>query len=251
MRGIVLFLRLVRWDFLREIRRKEAVLNMILFAVLVLFLISLGIGPLLEEWERGASFMQREGLPASQQVRLATAVGPILLWVTILFAGTVGLGQSFAAEREADSLVGVVLAPMDLGVFYLAKVFATWVYVLLMEICLLGVYAVLFGVSGVRELGLLFLVLLVFSLGYMAAGVVLAAMTSALKRGGEVVLRILLFPLLMPLVYLTLRVEEATLGTASLTGEPLPLSSYMAMALAFDAIYLTAGFLVFPKILEE
>lgn len=251
MTQLVLFARLVKWDFLRELRRKEAVLNMILFAVLVLFVISMGAGPLIDEWRRAGRLLEREGLPESLFVDLGSAVGPVLLWATVLFAGTVGLSQSFAAEREGEGLVAIVLAPLDLGVFYLAKVFATWVYVILMEVFLLGAYAVLFTVPGWREVGLLLIVLVVFSLGYMAAGVVLAAMTSALRRGGEVVLRILLFPLLMPLIYLTLRVEEALLGFATPMGVPIPLPSYVAMALAFDVIYLTAGFVIFPKVLEE
>ena len=36
MSGPALFFALIRWDFLRELRRKEIVLNMSLFAVLML-----------------------------------------------------------------------------------------------------------------------------------------------------------------------------------------------------------------------
>ncbi len=245
MKALGLLLRLILWDVLREVRRKEAVPNMILFAVLVLFLINLGVGPLFDSYDDSPE-------PAIQRVGIS--VGPVLFWVTVLFAGTVGLSQSFAAERDGNSLTGVVLAPIDLGVFYLAKVFATWIYVLLMEFCLLGVYVVLFHFDDWRQLGPLAVVLVVFSLGYMAAGIVLAAMTTALKGSGEVVLRILLFPLLIPLVYLTLRVREGTFGvdvTAGVFGPSIPFSRYVAVVLAIDAMYLAAGFLLFPKVLEE
>ena len=245
MSSLKLLVRLIKWDFVRELRRKEVVLNMVLFAVLVLFLINLGVGPLFSAYRNSPIPVLRD---------LGDSVGAVLFWITVLFAGTVGLSQSFAAEREGGSLAGVVLAPMDLGVFYLAKVFATWVYVLLMEACLLGVYVVLFDVQELARLGPLAVVLVVFSLGYIASGVVLAAMTTSLRGGGEVVLRIVLFPLLMPFIYLTLRVPEGTFGadvTGGLNVSPIPFGPYVAMALAIDAIYLTAGFLLFPYVVED
>ena len=125
MSGPALFFALIRWDFLRELRRKEIVLNMSLFAVLMLTIAQLGTS--------GDSVAMK-------------SVGPVFFWMAIVFTGTVGLGQSFAAEREGGRLTGIQLAPIDLGIFYLAKVAATWVYMMLMSIALLGVY-MLFSTS--------------------------------------------------------------------------------------------------------
>jgi heme exporter protein B len=239
------FLRLVFWDILREVRRKETVFNMTLFAVLILFLADLGLGPLFEA---------SRGHPEPRLASLEMTVGPILFWITILFAGTVGVSQSFAAEREGSALEGVLVSPVDPGLFYLAKVAATWIYVMVMELFLLGAYGVLFRTSEQFDVGAVVLVLAVFSLGYMACGVLLAAMTSAMTRGSEVVLRILLFPLLLPVVYLTLQNREATFGVDiswAGMGPAFGLHRYLAVVLAIDAIYLVAGYLIFPKIVEE
>ncbi|MBN1443189.1 MAG: heme exporter protein CcmB, partial [Planctomycetes bacterium] len=185
---------------------------------------------------------------------LESRVGPVVFWIAVLFAGTVGLSQSFAADRERGALEGILLAPLDAGIFYLAKVAATWTYVMIMEAILVLVYCPLFNLSELARLPPLFAALGVFTLGYMAAGVLLAAMTTSLRRGGEVVLRILLFPLLLPVIYLTLRSQAATFGVdvaAGALGPCLSLPAYAVMVLAFDVIYLLAGFLIFPKVVEE
>lgn len=275
-----LLLALLKWDLLRELRRKETVLNMTLFAVLLLFLVVLGIGALLrrsgdelresrkvfekiEKLERAgatekAAAEERGQLLASLrkvvQKDLGSLVRPVFFWLIILFAGTVGLSQSFAAEREANTLTGVLLSPNEIGYFYLAKVAATWLYVMIMELILLGAFLLLLNISQWSQLGPLVVIMGVFTLGYVACGVLLAAMTTSLRAGGEVVLRILLYPLLIPLVSLTLRVKEATFGAdlASATdSEPLAFLRYVGLALAFDAIYLSVGFLLFPKVFEE
>ena len=106
---------LVRWALIREARRRETIVNMTLFAVLILFAGRLGV----ETFAR--SFIVDVGLPPEKQGQLAEeashSMGPIFFWIAALFAGTVGLNHSFAAEREGDSLGGIVTAPIDLGVY--------------------------------------------------------------------------------------------------------------------------------------
>ena len=94
----------------------------------------------------------------------------------------------------------------------------------------------------------------VFTLGYSGAGIILSSMTTALRGGGEIVLRILLLPLMVPVVMLTLMVSEATFGVVvanGILGPPLELWKYLLTILSLDAIYLVIGYLVFPKIIEE
>ncbi|MBI4604767.1 MAG: heme exporter protein CcmB [Planctomycetes bacterium] len=233
MSSLRLFLCLVRWDVLREIRRKDILANMTLFALLVLFVAVIGVGP---------------------DAAARRDVGPVMFWVAVVFAGTVGLSQAFAAEREGGALAGVVTSPLDVGLFYLAKVSAAWLYVMLMEILVLGLYSVLFSFSPWDRLGAFLGVLAVFTLGYMAAGVVLAAMTTALRGGGEILLRILLVPLMLPFLWLVLRVSETLFGAViagGALGGPLRLPHFFLAGLAFDTMYLATGYLLFPKVLEE
>jgi len=236
MKAIRLFLALVRWDVLREVRRKDTVPNMVLFALIVLFLARMGLSP------------DVTGGRDSQ------GIGTVVFWITVLFAGTVGLGQSVATEREGNALAGILTSPVDTGVLYLAKVASTTLYVLILELATILLYGVLFDAWPRGSLPGLIAVLLIFTLAYMAVGVVVAAMTTAVRGGGEVLLRILLFPLMIPMITLTLRVSETVFGTpvaGGTLGPPLDLGRYVGVGIAFDAVYLTTGFLLFPKILEE
>lgn len=233
MNAGALFLSFLRWDLLRELRRREIVLNMSLFAILMLTIAQLGAG----------------GDPET-----VSKVGPVFFWMAIVFTGTVGLSQSFAAEREGGRLNGIQLAPIDLGLFYLSKVAATWIYIMLMGTALLGVYMLFFNFMRWDLLPAIYSVMAVFALGYTGAGIILCSMTTALRGGGEIVLRILLLPLMVPIVFLTLLVSEATFGVLVADGNlgpPLELWKYLLTVLSLDAIYLTIGYLVFPKIIEE
>jgi heme exporter protein CcmB len=241
-----LFFDIVYWDFVREIRRRSAFYNMVLFGLLVLFVINLGLDPL---------FQLVKARAADDFLRvLDQRVGAVVFWVAVVFTGTVGLGQSLAVEREGGSLTGVLLAPIDVGIFYLGKVFATWAYVVLMEVLLLGAYAFLFHFDRPEAILGTLAALATFSLGYVAIGTIIAGMTSALRGGGEVLLRILLFPLIVPLIHMSLHLPAATLGVdvyAGTGGPPPPLSMYLWTVGAIDVIYLTTGYLVFPAIFRE
>ena len=51
----------------------------------------------------------------------AIEVAPGVLWVAILFAGTLGLNRSFTLEKENSGLQGLMLAPIDRSAIYFGK----------------------------------------------------------------------------------------------------------------------------------
>src|SRR5690349_22981997 len=59
------------------------------------------------------------------RVENAAAVAPGVLWVTVTFAGVLGLGRAFARERDRRTLDGLLLAPVDRSALYVAKVVAS------------------------------------------------------------------------------------------------------------------------------
>ncbi len=221
-------LAIVRWDIVRELRRREAVLNMILFAVLMLFIASYGLS--------GRPDLQAE-------------FGPLVLWISILFAGTVGLSRAFTVEREGGALTGILVSPLDPGVFYLAKVIATWLYVMAMGVLVAAAYVILFNFEEWSRLPLLLATMAGFTLAYVAVGTVIAAMTTSL-RGGEVVLRILLFPIMIPVIIIILRAGDRIFSAVPPPGAQAP-GKTLAALFALGTIYLLAGFILFPKIVEE
>jgi heme exporter protein B len=221
------FLAILKRDFLLELRRRETVVNMTLFAVLILFVSSYALVGRVEGNE----------------------AGPIFLWVAMLFAGTVGLSRAFQGEREGGALYGILAAPIDPAVLYLAKVAATWLYVLLMGLLLTAAYVVLFNFGLWDRLLLLVAVQAGFSLAYVAAGTVISAMTTAL-RAGELVLRLLVFPIMVPVLVASLKAGESIFPAAPPPDAGTPALVLVSLA-SLSAIYIASGVLLFPKVVEE
>ena len=83
----------------------------------------------------------------------STDIAGAMLWVTVLFAGTLGLGRSFALEREADALTGVLVSPVPRGAVFLGKFLANLLVVLAVEAVIFPVYALFFGLQLGRGAG--------------------------------------------------------------------------------------------------
>src|SRR5947207_14679306 len=107
-------LRALIWkELLVEARARETVLAGAVFALLVLVIFNFAF---------------------DLRVESAGAVAPGVLWVTVTFAGQLSLGRSFARERDRRTLDGLMLAPVDRSALYLAKVVASLVSMLGVEV---------------------------------------------------------------------------------------------------------------------
>ena len=160
-----------------ELRSRERLLTMVTFAALVAVIFSFALDP---------------------TVRARSILGA-MLWVTVLFAGTLGLGRSFSLEREQETLSGMLLAPVDRGALYIGKFLANLVILLTVEVVIFPVYALFFQASFAGSLLALMAVVLLATIGFIALGTLFSAVT-AHTRLGETLLPILLLPLMIPIV---------------------------------------------------
>lgn len=173
-----------------------------------------------------------------------TAIGPGILWVAFCFSGILGLGRSFARERDKGSLEGMLLAPIDRGAIFLGKALANLVFIVVMEAVILPLFVILFNASiewfplvGYIVLG---------TIGFAAVGTLLAAM-AAFTRMREVMLPVLLFPVLLPLIAAVVKITQGAM-------QQLPFSDYQGwffLLLAYDLIFLVVAFLTFEYVVEE
>ena len=215
---------IARKDLLLEARSRERFVSMATFAVLVAVVFSFALDP---------------------TVRSRDIAGA-MLWVTVLFAGTLGLGRSFAMEREADALTGVLVSPVPRGAVFLGKFLANLVVVLAVEAVIFPVYALFFGLRYAGALGGLALVVVLATVGFMALGTLFSAI-AAHTRMGETLLPILLLPLLIPVV-----IFAASATQRLLAGRPLAeIGGNLRMLLAFDLVFLFVCTAVFGSAVEE
>jgi heme exporter protein B len=213
-----------RKDLLLEARSRERFVSMATFAVLVAIVFSFALDP---------------------SVRARDVAGA-MLWVTVLFAGTLGLGRAFALEREADALTGVLVSPIPRGALFLGKFTANLLVVLAVEAVIFPVYALFFGLPLGGVMGGLALVVFLATVGFMALGTLFSAV-AAHTRLGETLLPILLLPLLMPVV-----IFAASATQRLLLHRPLAeVGGNLRMLLAFDLVFLFVCTAVFGAAVEE
>ena len=165
----------VLWkDLAAELRSREVLSAMFVFALLVLVIFNFA-------------------LDLAPKARLDATPG--VLWVTLTFAGTLGLNRSMAMEKDRGCLDGLLLAPVDRSAIYFGKMLSNWLLMLLVAAVVLPLYSAFYNLNLMRP-GLL-LVVLLGSLGYIGVGTLLATM-SVQARTREMLLPILLFPVVLP-----------------------------------------------------
>jgi heme exporter protein B len=171
--------------------------------------------------------------------------GPGLLWLGFLFAGSLMLQSSFLREQANDTLAALRLAPIDPFSILAGKMAANFLFLLVVEIILLPVFAVLYNVAILPVLGPLLLVLTLGTVGLAATGTVFSAV-SAQARLRELLLPLLLLPVLAPVLIASTEATIAVLGQPS----ELPLV-WLTFLACFDVVFLTAAWMVGEYLLEE
>jgi heme exporter protein B len=205
-------------------RRKDTLISMGMVALITLFLFSFAIG-------------------TEPTILVETRGG--ILWVTFLLAGTIGIERAFRGDGDGRQLEGLLLSPVSRPTIYHARVASTFLFVLTMEAVTLVLFLVLFNQSlGAVPLAFVVAATCATTLGFVEVGVLLSAMTWSI-RGGDVLLRILLFPLLIPIFYAAVSVtNDAFVGKA-------PGVEEIGVIAAFDVMFLGAGHLLFEHVVKD
>ena len=212
-------------DFITEIKTRELFSSMFIFALLVVIIFIFSINLSLIK---------------------AREVGPGVLWVAFLFAGTIGLNRSFMLEKENGCLQGLLLAPMDRTALYFGKLVSNFVFLLIMEIFTLPLFMVFFNIDLLPHLLPLLYVIFVGTLGFCAVGTLLSSLSANLKAR-DIMLPILLYPLIIPIIIGSVRMTGQVLA-----GEPLSsMMNWVSLTLCFDIIYIAISIMVIDFVLEE
>jgi heme exporter protein B len=212
-------------DWQIEWRTRARLTAIIFFSLATLLLFSFAMGP---------------------DISVLRAHAPGYLWLGLLFASVLSLGESFRVEAENQALTGLLLTPVEARAIFLGKVLGNATLLFALSLVLLPVTVALYDVNLTRNPLALISVLFLGTVGISAPGTVYSAISSN-ARARDVMLPLLLFPVLVPLLLAAVSATKYTL-------EPDPLNqlgSWLKLLVAFDLIYLSVGFLLFPKVAEE
>ena len=207
-----------------DLKRKDNLLSMILFAILTLLLFQFAMG---EE-------------PEMFQIAL-----PGVIWIVFLMSGVLGLGKSFVQEMETGCMGGLFLAPVDRSVLFLGKMLANTLFLLFTQLLFIPLCLFFFEIE-VRNWLELLMVLFFGTVGFSSLGTLLTAMTSTL-RGKEMLLPILIFPLMVPSLLCVVRLTDFLFFGA----HSEEVWSWWKLLLGFDVVLFTLSLLGFEFIVEE
>ena len=216
---------LIRKDLLLQRRTPEAVPAMVLFSIgtFVLFHFALD--------EREVSGNLASGI----------------LWVTLLFAAVLAINRLFVSEREEGGFDGIRLAPVDYTVLFAAKATALVVFMIVLELATVPVFA-LFFLDSAAGLAPLVIVLLLVDLGLAATGTLISCM-AVHSRSRELLVPLLLLPLAIPLMIAASGATEPLLELGGPSYDRF--GTWLAVLGLYDLVFLLVGYAVFDFLLED
>lgn len=214
-----------RKDLLIEMRTRERVAAMCSFVVLVGVLFNYSIDTAIVRPEEMA---------------------PGIIWMTIIFAGLLGMGRTFHLEEEDGAFSGVLQTPIPLDALYLGKIAANLVILSLVTVVIFVVFSVFFGLSFGSHPVVLAAVVFLALLGFVGLSTLFSAM-SARTTMGESLLPVLVFPLLIPMV-----IFGVSATSRLFAGRPVSeVTGSVRMLGAFAIISVAAGAVLFRHVVEE
>ncbi|MGD0768790.1 MAG: heme exporter protein CcmB [Tepidisphaeraceae bacterium] len=216
------FLLLVGKDLKIEARSRQTIGLVIVLGLLIVVVLGLGLGG-------GAAV----GFGAT-----------VVLWVAYLFSGVLCFEKTMAVERSESALAALMLTPISRGTLYLAKLTSNLALMAAVALVItpagvlffsFDLSAAPFTFAAVMALGIV---------GFAAIGTLFAAVVSSTRLQGGL-LAMMIFPVALPLVIAStqLLIHQFRDG--------LPVGGMgLGVLIAFDAIFLTASWLMFELVLE-
>jgi len=215
---------IILWkDVISEVRTREMLSSMLVFALLVTVIFSFAIEP-------GTVDMMD--------------LAPGLLWVAFTFTGILGLNRSFALEKSRNSLEGLMLTPLDRSGIYLAKLLGNFVFLSIVEAVVLPLFWVLSNLKVFPPAVLLIVPL--GTLGFVAAGTLFAAMTVN-TRAREVMLPLLLLPVSVPVIVAAVKATGAIMAGESLAAT----ANWLQLLATCDVVFVVVSVLIFEYVIED
>jgi heme exporter protein B len=184
------------------------------------------------------------GLGLGAQNNVAAFSATAVLWVAYLFSGVLCFEKTMAVERNDAVLAALLMAPLDRGIIYLAKLASNLILMLAVAMIVTPVGILFFGFDLTPAPFVFGAVMALSILGFAAVGTLFAAVVSSTRLQGGL-LAMMVFPIALPLVIASTQMMVSTFRDGRGPG-----ATGIGILLAFDVIFLTVSWLVFEWVLE-
>ena len=218
-------LAILRKDLQAEWRTKERLSPMVFFVLLVLLVFNFS-------FELGGAALRE--------------IGPGVLWSAYVFASLLGLGRSFADERENDALDALLLAPGGRGAVYLGKMLGNLIFLLAIELLSLPFFILFFNLSPGFFLVPLLGIFLLGSACLASVGTLFAAMSNNMRLR-ELLLPLLLLPMILPALISCIEATALILAN----GRFEKLLPHLQMLGVYAVVFTVLSLMLFEYAIEE
>lgn len=207
---------IVAKDLRREWRTREILVTTVAFAILLMVVFTF-------------AFYHDE--------ETGDLVFPGILWVAVVFTGTLAIARTFQHERENDCLRALALIPGSAQSLYLGKFAVNLLFMALFELALVPLLLFTFSVDISETWPLHLAALAIGTVGFATLGTLVSAM---LVRNDlrEVLLPIVLYPLLIPMLIAGVQVTSALLDGGAWPEVGAWMQAMMAMNIAYFLVSL-------------
>jgi heme exporter protein B len=212
-----------RKDIQTELRGRELVATMGLFALISILIFSFA-------------------LELDRQARVEAVSG--VLYVTVVFASILGLNRGIASERAGGGMDALLLAPIPRTAMLCGKLLGGLLFVLVVCAALLPVMSALYNVNLFQVWALVALAL--GALGFTTIGTVLATLT-AQTRAREALLPLVMLPVALPVLLCAVRATTGVLRAA-------PEQDWMIwiqLLVVVNVIYFALALVLYEYVVEE
>jgi heme exporter protein B len=221
----VAFRAILAKDLRTELRTLQSLPAMALFAVTTFVIFRFGL----------------------DRTQLSGSLASGVLWATLLFAAVLGINRLFVAERQEGGFDAIRLAPIDRTALFAAKAAALLVYLALLELIVVPVFAIFF-LSSAAAVPPLAAVLLLADVGLAATGTLISSM-AVNSRARDLLGPLVLLPLVVPLMIAATGASRHLLAAGGPGYERF--GTWLAVLGLYDLIFLLVGYAVFDFLLED
>ena len=210
-------------DVVLEVRSKDTVIAVVVFALLSIVIFNFALDP------------------SPENVGL---LAPGILWVSFTFGGVVGMTRAFAVERDGGGMQGLLLTPAGRDEIYLGKMLSLLVIMGAVEAVAFPVFAVLYDLPLLAP-GFIPAAAL-STLGIAAVGTLFSAM-AVNTRAREVMLPLLFLPVVAPVVIAAVGASgPALLGDD--WGGAVP---WLPLLAVYDAVFIVVCAVAFGYVVQD
>lgn len=187
----------------------------------------------------------------------AQLIGPVALWIAFLFASLMAQERSFATEQHNDCINALLLAPIDAGTIYLAKLMVNITLLCVFEIIVVPIVILAFELDVSGGVFRLIGVLMLGNIAISSIGTLFSAMVHVSRIRGSllsILVLTILMPMMIPAVFALLQCfgiippELTGTGTLAMVGS---FKSALGYLVGFDMIFVTASWLLFGFVVQE